>query len=112
MRKAFVLLALVFGMAVPVVAYAADLNPNQANQFSCPYGGSWHFVNVQTGGSQTPANLHAVFSGGAVDAIANKVNNHVQQWDVTATGTLISAQTNLGGFIVLSDYTCSEKKGK
>lgn len=111
MRKLFVVPALIAALVVPVVGYAADLNPNQENQFSCPYGGTWHFVNVQTGGSQTAALLTATFTGGVVNAYANKVNNQVQQWTISATGTLLRASSPLNGFIVLSDYTCRAKKG-
>ena len=114
MRKLLVLAVVLVGLAVPVVAYAADLNPNQEDQFTCEFGGTWHFVNVQPG-TTTPALLDAFFSGGDVlDVSPSKVNNGTQHWNITATGTLEGATTGAqtGGFIVLSDFECNEKKDK
>jgi hypothetical protein len=115
-RRLIVVLALVVGLAVPVVAYAADLNPNQEGQFSCPYGGTWHFVNVQTGGNYGgTSDLTALFSGGASATTAPNgagvLKNTTHYW-LSAAGTLLSASTSNDGFIVLSDYECQAKKEK
>lgn len=111
MRKLFLVAALIAALAVPVVAYAADLNPNQEGQFSCPYGGTWHFVNVQTDGAESAGSFTVHFTGGDVSGTADKVNKNNQQWTISGTGTLTGAHSNLPGFIVLSDYTCRSKKG-
>jgi hypothetical protein len=110
MRKLFVIAALIVGLTVPVAAYAADLNPNQENQFSCPYGGTWHFVNVQTGGATAAGYFTVNFTGGDVSGYADRINRRNQHWTISGTGTLTGAESNLDGFIVLSDYTCKAKK--
>jgi len=109
MRKLVVLVAMLVGLAVPLVAYAADLS--NGNGQTCADGGIWHFVNNQTGGA-VAGYLTASFSGGDVGPVlADKVSAKNQQWTIEGIGTLISASTNLPGKLVLSDFTCDAKKG-
>jgi hypothetical protein len=115
MRKFLVLAMLLVGLAVPVTAYAADLLPQQENQFTCANGGTWHFVNVQTGGNYSgTGDITAHFTGGDVTQSPNGagvLKNTTHYW-LTATGTLTGAVTSNNGFIVLSNFSCNEKKGK
>jgi hypothetical protein len=89
------------------IAQAADLK-NGDGQSCGSATGQWHFVNNQDGGVQTPATLHVVFSNpsSTQDVVADHVLQKVQQWDVTAAGTLVSASTGLAGNLVLSDFSC------
>ena len=111
------ILGAVLGVALAVAsssAFAAELSNGIGE--SCSGDGTWHFVNNQTGGTQTPGTLTATF----VDAHGNtysqtvnayKVLQSVQHFTVAASGTLQYASTgNLPGRLVLSDYTCDPKK--
>lgn len=108
MRK---LIAIAFvALAIPASAFAATLHSAHQNVFSCPYGGTWHFVNNQTG-TTTPGSFSATFSSGTVTGTATKVTpGGTQHWTISATGLLITASSNLNGNLVLSDYTCRTKK--
>ena len=73
--------------------------------------GTWHFVNNQVPLGSGTGHLEATFSNGgscSVDSI--KVLTSVQHFYCSAPGTLLSASTNLGGRLVLSDFTCEVKK--
>ena len=71
-------------------------------------GGTWHFVNNQTGGA-APGTLEATWSSGDKCTVgASKVNASNQHFYCTASGTLQSAVTNLPGRLVLSDFSCSQ----
>ena len=61
MRKFFVLVGLLAALAIPATAYAATLHAPHQNVFTCSAGGTWHFVQNQTGGSQVDNTLTAVF---------------------------------------------------
>lgn len=110
MRKILVLAAGALALTLPLAAQSAELS-NGAGQ-TCAHGGTWHFINNQTTGIQTPGTLKATFSGGQVIAVADKVVNKTQHWTIDATGKLLDAETNLPGRLVLSDFSCDGgKKG-
>jgi hypothetical protein len=90
-------------------AYAATLS--NANGQTCAFGGTWHFVNNQTGGATT-GTLTANFSGGVqiVDSTPDKVNASTVHWNIVARGTLLSGSSTLPGRLVLSDFTCDKKE--
>lgn len=68
--------------------------------------GTWHFVNNQTGGA-AGGTLNAVWSSGNTCTVsASAVNKSNQHFYCTASGTLLSASTNLPGKLVLSDFSC------
>jgi hypothetical protein len=87
------------------VALAADLS-NGSGQ-SCDGVGAWHFVNNQTGGAAAGV-LTATIGGVTYTVGASAVNNNTQHFNITASGTLQSASTNLPGRLVLSDLSCDE----
>ena len=92
------------------VLMAADLS-NLSGQ-SCADGGTWHFVNNQTGGTQTPGTLTATFDTGdlgCTNVSPTTILNNVQHFHCTASGTLTGASTDLPGRLQLSDFTCEKK---
>lgn len=78
---------------------------------SCDGLGVFHFVNNQTG-TRTPGTLTAEFTDGTQMVTPSKINKNVQHFYVESTGTLIDAETNLDGRLVLSDFTCEEDSEK
>ena len=116
MRKVFGLAALIAALAVPSAVVAADLQ-NAKGTTSCDGISTWHFVNNQTGGA-LPAggSITVYFSGGlTVTEGADAVNKNMQHFHVQTTGvvTLLDAETNLPGNLVLSGpVECDDGKGK
>ena len=73
--------------------------------------GTWHFVNNQVPAGSPIGTLSASWdSGNTCTVSASKVNGSTQHFYCTASGALLGASTNLGGKLVLSDYTCQEVK--
>lgn len=108
MNKRYWLLAALIAIALSgAVAVAADLS-NGSGQ-TCASGGSWHFVNNQTGGAAAGV-LTATFSGVTYTVGASTVNQNTQHFNVSASGTLQGASTNLPGRLVLSDFSCDVKE--
>jgi hypothetical protein len=97
-------------LTVAVAVQAATLNPSQIGT-SCEGPAVWHFVNNQTGGAAA-GTLTATFStdsGTLVFVVgATTVLSNTQHFFVsTGEGaTLLSAETNLPGRLVLSDVDC------
>lgn len=110
MKKLVSAAFLVAATAVASPAVAANLS-NGSGQSCGDDVGTWHFVNNQTGGSG-PGVLVAVFatSGGTAVYVTGPdgVNKNNQHFYVTSTGTLVSAETNLDGRLVLSDFSCED----
>ena len=112
MRKVLILVGLVAALAIPAAATAVDLHEPHLGT-GCPSGfvGTFHFVNNQTGGETDEGTLTAVIGGTQYVVEAYKVNQNVQHFLIEdAEGSIESASTNLQGRLVLSDYTCEEKK--
>ena len=110
MRKsaiaAMAAIAAVVALTVAVAVQAATLNPSQIGT-SCEGPATWHFVNNQTGGAAA-GTLTATFDIGSVTVGASTVNPNNQQFFVTTAeaATLLGAETNLPGRLVLSDLDC------
>jgi hypothetical protein len=113
LRKLIGLAVLIVALGIPTAALAATLSNGKGS--TCDGAATWHFVNNQTGGAGA-GSLTAFFSGGlTVTTGASAVNNNTQHFLVGTTGdvTLLNAETNLPGRLVLSDFTCDDgKKGK
>lgn len=108
MKKQFVTMALMAALALSGgTALAAVLN-NGSGQSCGDFEGTWHFVNNQTGGAGA-GTLTASFSSGDITVGPSKVNASNQHFFVVASGTLLTASTDLPGRLVLSDFTCSDK---
>lgn len=90
-------------------AYAADL-ANLNGQSCGDMVGTWHFVNNQVPLGSGTGHLTATFSGGSCSTDAGKVLYRTQHFFCTAVGELLGASTNLGGRLVLSDFSCETKK--
>jgi hypothetical protein len=83
---------------------------NLSGQSCGDFSGTWHFVNNQTGGA-APGSLTATWSSGDTCTVGpSKVNATTQHFNCTASGTLVSASTNLPGKLVLSDFSCETKE--
>lgn len=86
-----------------------ELHGPHQGVFSCPDGGSWHFVLNQVSPSITKAGtITAEFSNsGTVTAQADKVLRTVRHFNIEGAGTLITASVDIGGaMLVLSDFEC------
>lgn len=103
MKKWTMALAAALALVVGTL-FAAEIN--NLNGQTCETGGSWHFVNNQTGGAAA-GTLTATWSSGDVCVTGpGKVLSSTQHFICDASGTLASASTNLPGKLVLSDFTC------
>ena len=113
MRKIFVLVGLVAALAIPAAAVSATLHGPHQGVYTCSAGGTWHFVQNQTGGSQVDNTLTAEFSiTGNVVAVQDKVTpGGTYHWTISGAGTLVTATTTVAaGKLVLSDFSCNPKK--
>jgi hypothetical protein len=113
-RKIFVAVVLIVAFAVPAAALSATLKTQQQRVYSCEFGGSFHFIQNQTGTTAPTNILQATFTGGMV--VQNKDNvtpGGVYHWTIDAPpGTLVTATSTIAdGNLVLSDFTCNVKKG-
>ena len=98
-------LALCGGSAVP--ATLTNLSGQSCGSFS----GTWHFVNNQIPAGSPTGTLSASWSTGETcTVLASKVLSSTQHFYCTASGTLLSASTNLGGRLQLSDFSCDTKE--
>jgi hypothetical protein len=104
----FLIVGLAFVAGV-VPAQAASIS-NLSGQSCGDFSGNWHFVNNQTGGAPA-GTLTATWSSGDTCTVGpSKVLSSTQHFDCIASGTLLSASTNLPGRLVLSDFTCETKE--
>ena len=84
---------------------------NLSGQSCGDFSGNWHFVNNQVPAGSGVGTLTATWSSGdTCTVLASKVNGSTQHFNCTASGTLTSASTNLGGKLVLSDFSCETKE--
>lgn len=118
MRKGMmVLLAVVALSGASLMAVSIS---NLSGQSCGDFSGNWHFVNNQTGGAGA-GQLTATWDSDG-DGVYNplvddscsvgpsKVLGSTQHFNCIASGTLLSASTNLPGRLVLSDFTCETKE--
>ena len=111
MRKTFALLVLLAALAIPATALAVSLHTPHVGT-TCEGGGTFHFVaNGVAGGVGT---LTATFSGGGsvIGLAPDKTNQGTNHWTIDGIGTLTGASATVGDKLVLSDFTCDEKKEK
>jgi hypothetical protein len=105
-RTAFVAIALTLSGAV----MAADIS-NVNGQSCAALSGTWHFVNNQVPRGSGDGTLTATWSSGDTCTVGpSATNQSVQHFYCMASGELLSASTNLGGRLVLSDFSCEDKK--
>jgi hypothetical protein len=110
MKKRYWLTA--FAMALSITsgaAMAANIS-NLSGQSCGDATGTWHFVNNQTGGAAAGI-LNASWSSGNTCTVSpSSVLQNTQHFNCTASGTLLTASTNLPGRLVLSDFSCGDIK--
>ena len=117
MRKRYVLtsIGMVAGLTLAGVVPASAVSISNLSGQSCgDQIGTWHFVNNQVPAGSPVGTLVATYSSGEVASDLGEVKGGgaTQHFYVTASGTLTSASTDLGGKLVLSDFSCSGgKKG-
>jgi hypothetical protein len=92
-------------LGVASMAYAASIE-NLSGQSCGASTGNWHFINNQTGGAPAGTLMATWSSGNTCTVSASAVNNKTQHFNCIASGTLVSAVTNLPGRLVLSDFSC------
>jgi hypothetical protein len=93
-------------LSVAAIADAATIS-NLSGQSCGAFTGTWHFINNQVPAGSGTGTLNATWSSGNTCTVqASQVNNSTQHFYCTASGTLLSASTNLGGRLVLSHFTC------
>lgn len=109
MKRRYWVTAAVAALGISGAVSAAVLS-NFSGQSCGDFTGTWHFVNNQTGGNQTPGTLTVCFTSGCQTVTATTVLQNTQHFFVIATGTLISASTDLAGRLVLSDFSCVVKE--
>lgn len=98
-------LALAAGAAMP--ATISNLNGQSCGSFV----GQWHFINNQVPAGSGQGTLTATWSTGETcTVLPSKILSNTQHFNCTASGTLTSAATNLGGRLVLSDFSCTTKE--
>jgi len=112
MRKLLILAGLIAALAIPASALAVSLHEPHVG-LGCSEGGTFHFVangiNGQGAGALT---VDFSLGGDVTGLVSTKFNRGTNHWTIDASGTILSASATLGDKLVLSDYTCDEKKGK
>ena len=107
MKRYWLAALLTFGIAgVPLAATINNLNGQSCGDFT----GTWHFVNNQTGGAPAGSLTASWSSGDTCTVSPSKVLGNTQHFNCVASGTLLSASTNLPGRLVLSDFSCDSKE--
>ena len=110
MSKRFWLAPLVAALGFTATTVGAATIENLSGQSCGASTGTWHFVNNQTGGAPA-GTLSAVWSSGnSCTVSASAVNKSMQHFYCTASGTLLSASTDLPGKLVLSHFECGTKE--
>lgn len=107
-------IGVVAGITLTGVSVSAATLGNLSGQSCGDLIGTWHFVNNQVPAGSPIGTLIATFSTGEVasDLGEAKGGGSTQHFYVTASGTLTGASTDLGGKLVLSDFSCNGgKKG-
>lgn len=111
MNKRYWLKAGVAALGVVFGAAQAATISNLSGQSCGAFTGTWHFINNQVPAGSGTGTLTATWSTGDTCTVqASKVLSNTQHFYCTAGGTLTSASTNLGGRLVLSDFSCDTKE--
>ncbi len=108
-QRWFTAVAVVLGVSAGAVS-AATISNLSGQSCGEDFTGLWHFVNNQTGGAGAGTLTATWSSGNCCTASASQVNRSNQHFNCVASGTLLSASTNLPGRLVLSDFTCDSKE--
>jgi hypothetical protein len=108
MKKRY-LLAAAITLGITGVTLAATIS-NISGQSCGSETGAWHFINNQTGGAPAGVLTATWSSGDTCTVTASKVLGNTQHFNCIASGTLLSAVTNLPGRLVLSDFSCESKE--
>lgn len=109
MKKRYWMATVAMALGVSGGAALAVEISNLSGQSCGALTGTWHFVNNQTGGAPAGTLTATWSSGDSCSVGASAVTNKTQHFYCTASGTLVSASTDLPGKLVLSDFSCEQK---
>jgi hypothetical protein len=114
MRKSSTLLVIAFAMVMTMAfpAMATDLNEKSWADVDCGDDVvAYHFVLNKY--DVAPQSIDIEFGNGDdVYQIADKVTRGTQHFNVEGFGGIVSIDTSGNGFLVLSDWECTGKKGQ
>lgn len=111
MNKRYWLKAAVAALGIAFGAAQAATISNLSGQSCGAFTGTWHFINNQVPAGSGTGTLTATWSTGETCTVqASKVLSSTQHFYCTAGGALTGASTNLGGRLVLSDFSCDTKE--
>jgi hypothetical protein len=110
MKKHLSFTAILCGMFMTGGTALAASIENVNGQSCGDFTGNWHFINNQTGGAAAGTLSATWSSGDTCNVSASKVLKTTQHFDCVASGTLLTATTNLPGRLVLSDFSCQTKE--
>ncbi len=110
MNKQYWLSAVAFGAFMAGGTALAATISNVNGQSCGDFTGNWHFINNKTGGAAAGTLSATWSSGDTCNVSASKVNASNQHFNCVASGTLLTATTNLPGRLVLSDFSCQTKE--
>jgi|SRR5215211_4822253 len=108
MRRILAMVGLVAALAIPAAAFGVSLHAPHVGQ-GCVAGGTFHFVALDA----TNATVLTVdFSGGGdFSGTPDKVTpGGTAHWTIDGIGTVNSATAVVASKLVLSDFSCDEKK--
>jgi hypothetical protein len=109
MKKHFLAASVAVALGIASSAALAASLANLSGQSCGDFTGTWHFVNNQIPAGSGTGTMTATWTTGSCVVQASKINSSTQHFYCTASGTLTGASTNLGGKLVLSDFSCDTK---
>jgi hypothetical protein len=109
MKKFLVFVGLLAALAIPASALAVSLHPPHVG-LGCSDGGTFHFVANGVNGQVGALTVDFSLGGDVTGLVSTKNNKGTNQWTIDAAGTILSASATKGDKLVLSDFTCDEKK--
>ena len=109
MKRFLIGLALVAVFAIPTTAFAVGLHAPHVGT-GCADGGVFHFVANGVDGKVGALTVDFSEGGDINGQASTKYNKGTNHWTVDGWGYIVSASATEGSKLVLSDYTCYEKK--
>ena len=109
MKKLLAFVGVVAAFAIPTTALAVDLHGPHVG-LGCPGDGTFHFVAKGVDGQVGALTDNFSLGGDVNGLVSTKFNQGTNHWTIEGQGTIISASATKGDKLVLSDFTCEEKK--
>ncbi|MBA3374315.1 MAG: hypothetical protein H0U00_00595 [Actinobacteria bacterium] len=112
MRKFLMLAGVLVALVIPASALAVVSLHEPHVGLGCSDGGTFHFVANGVNGQVGALTVNFSGPGDVTDLVSTKFNKGTNHWTIDASGTILTASATVGDKLVLSDYTCDEKKDK